>query len=111
MDRSAPTPPIATTFRQRIFADAALLPLPVYRDFIEMLYSMRLPIFGLGAVFVGIAILVGLHWATPFFICSLQPARSRQSQGLPPSPPSTAQRPSLALRSSGAGSAAMLRAI
>ena len=60
MDRSAPTPPIATTFRQRIFADAALLPLPVYRDFIEMLYSMRLPIFGLGAVFVGIAILVGL---------------------------------------------------
>jgi len=66
MDRSAPTPPIATTFRQRIFADAALLPLPVYRDFIEMLYSMRLPIFGLGAVFVGIAILVGLHLGNPF---------------------------------------------
>ncbi len=61
MERSAPKPPIAPSFRQRLFAEPSLLPLPVYRDFIEMLYSMRLPILGLGTVFVGICILVGLY--------------------------------------------------
>ena len=35
-----------------------MLPLAVYRDFVEMLFSMRFPILGLGAVFVGICIFV-----------------------------------------------------
>ena len=68
MDRSAPTAPIATTFRQRIFPDPALLPLPVYRDFIDMLYSMRFPIFGSGVVFVGICLLVGRHLGSDFLL-------------------------------------------
>ena len=58
MKRSDAPTPIAPN-RPRLFADAATLPLPVYRDFVDMLFSMRLPIFGLGAVFVGICILVG----------------------------------------------------
>lgn len=68
MDRSAPPAPIATTFRQRIFPDPALLPLPVYRDFIDMLYSMRFPILGLGAVFVGISLLIGRHLESDFLL-------------------------------------------
>lgn len=68
MDRSAPTAPIATSFRQRIFPDPALLPLPVYRDFIDMLYSMRFPILGLGVVFVGICLLLGLHLENGFLL-------------------------------------------
>lgn len=68
MDRSAPPAPIATTIRQRIFPDPALLPLPVYRDFIHMLYSMRFPILGLGAVFVGISLLVGRHLGSDFVL-------------------------------------------
>lgn len=68
MDRSVPQTTIATTLRQRIFPDPALLPLPVYRDFIDMLYSMRLPILGLGVVFVGICLLVGLHLKSDFLL-------------------------------------------
>ena len=41
---------------------AAPLPLPVYRDFVEILFGMRLPIFGLGLVFAVIAALVAWHW-------------------------------------------------
>ena len=68
MTRSAPQAPIATTFRRRILPDPALLPLPVYRDFIDMLYSMRLPVLGLGAVFVGICFLVGRQLQSDFVI-------------------------------------------
>jgi diguanylate cyclase (GGDEF)-like protein len=46
----------------RLFTHAAPLPPPVYRDFIDMLFSMRLPIFGLGLVFVGIAGLIAFEW-------------------------------------------------
>src|SRR3546814_18035007 len=42
------------------------LPLPVYRDFVDMLFSMRLPIFGLGAVFVGICILASHEFGSVF---------------------------------------------
>ena len=35
------------------FRSAATLPLNVYRDFIDMLFSMRLPIAGLGIIFTG----------------------------------------------------------
>ena len=58
MQRSAPQTPIATTFRQRIIPDPAFLPLPVYRDFIGMIYGMWLPILGLGLVFVCICLLI-----------------------------------------------------
>jgi diguanylate cyclase len=68
MTGSAPQAPIATTFRRRIFPDPALLPLPVYRDFVDMLYSMRLPVLGLGAVFVGICVLVGRQLQSDFVV-------------------------------------------
>jgi diguanylate cyclase (GGDEF)-like protein len=59
MKRSDAPTPIAMPRRPRWFPDPAMLPLPVYRDFIDMLYSMRFPIAGLGVVFVGICILIG----------------------------------------------------
>jgi diguanylate cyclase (GGDEF)-like protein len=68
MNRSASQTPIATPLRRRIFPDPALLPLPVYRDFVDMLYSMRLPVLGLGAVFVGICLLVGRQLQNDFLL-------------------------------------------
>jgi diguanylate cyclase (GGDEF)-like protein len=68
MRRSDHPVPIERFRRLRLFPRAAALPLPVYRDFINMLYSMWLPIFGLGAVFVGICILVGLELQSSFLI-------------------------------------------
>jgi diguanylate cyclase (GGDEF)-like protein len=59
MTRSASPAPIAPIHRLRIFPDPATLPLPVYRDFVEMLFGMRFPILGLGTVFVAICLLVG----------------------------------------------------
>lgn len=59
MRRSDSPAPIAHKFRLRIFPDPATLPLPVYRDFVNILFNMRFPIFGLGAVFVGICLLIG----------------------------------------------------
>jgi diguanylate cyclase len=38
------------------------LPPPVYREFIDMLFSMRLPVVGLGAVFVLVAGLIAREW-------------------------------------------------
>lgn len=58
MRRSDSPTPIARTARSRGFPDPAALPLPVYREFIDMLFGMALPIFGFGAVFVGICLLV-----------------------------------------------------
>lgn len=66
MRRSDSPAPIAHIFRLRIFPDPATLPLPVYRDFVDMLFSMRLPIFGLGAVFVGICILASHEFGSVF---------------------------------------------
>ena len=60
MKRSDTPTPIGSPWR---FADfpkpGDSFPLSVYRDFVDMLFSMRLPIFGLGAVFVGVCVLVG----------------------------------------------------
>src|SRR3546814_13894851 len=66
MRRSDSPAPISLIFRLRIFPDPATLPLPVYRDFVDMLFSMRLPIFGLGAVFVGICILASHEFGRVF---------------------------------------------
>src|SRR3546814_11453641 len=66
MRRSYAPAPIAHIFLLRIFPDPATLSLPVYRDFVDMLFSMRLPIFGLGAVFVGICILASHEFGSVF---------------------------------------------
>lgn len=58
MRRSDSPAPIARTLRLRRLPDPGALPLPVYREFIDMLFSMALPIVGFGAVFVGICLLV-----------------------------------------------------
>lgn len=59
MRRSDSPTPIARAARFKGFPDPAALPLPVYREFIDMLFGMALPIFGFGTVFVGICMLVG----------------------------------------------------
>ena len=46
-------------------ANAAEIPLTVYREFIDMLYGMWLPILGLGIVFVSICIFVMLKFNAP----------------------------------------------
>jgi diguanylate cyclase len=43
------------------------IPLPVYREFVDMLYSMRLPIFGLGVVFVSICLLAAFEFNEPVY--------------------------------------------
>lgn len=68
MKRSASPIPIALRSRWHLFPDPATLPLPVYRDFVDMLFSMRFPIFGLGAVFVGICIFIGRELDNSFLI-------------------------------------------
>lgn len=52
----------------QFFPSPAALPLPVYRDFVDMLFGMWLPIFGLGTVFVGICVLVGRELDNRFFL-------------------------------------------
>ncbi|WP_447753978.1 diguanylate cyclase domain-containing protein [Sphingopyxis fribergensis] len=42
--------------------------MPVYRDFVGMLFGMSLPIFGIGIVFVGICILVGRELDNPLLL-------------------------------------------
>lgn len=59
MRRSDSPTPIARAARFRGFPKPSALPLPVYREFIDMLFGMALPIFGFGTVFVGICLLVG----------------------------------------------------
>lgn len=50
------------------FPDPAALPLPVYREFIDMLFGMALPIFGFGVAFVGICLLVSRELDSPFIL-------------------------------------------
>ena len=68
MRRSDSPAPITPPLRLRIFPSPAALPLPVYRDFVAMLYSMGVPIFGLGVVFIGICVLVGLELDNGFLL-------------------------------------------
>lgn len=53
--------------RLKLFIGPTTLPLPVYRDFVDMLYSMRLPVFGLGTVFVCVCILAALKLDAPLY--------------------------------------------
>lgn len=68
MRRSDSSVPIEPPSRLRLFQSPATLPLPVYRDFVDMLFGMWLPIFGLGAVFVGISILAGRELGSDFLL-------------------------------------------
>lgn len=43
------------------------LPLPVYRELVDTLFAMRLPILGLGIVFAGLAGLAAYEWQDPVF--------------------------------------------
>ncbi|HEY0623735.1 GGDEF domain-containing protein [Sphingomonas sp.] len=49
------------------FGEHLPLPLPVYRELVDTLFAMRLPILGLGLVFAGLAALVAYHWWDPVF--------------------------------------------
>lgn len=49
------------------FRSAATLPLPVYRDFIDMLFSMRLPIAGLGFIFTSACLLAAFQINGPVY--------------------------------------------
>lgn len=64
----SPTPIGPRPLRLRILPGPAALPLPVYRDFVAMLFSMWLPIFGLGTVFVAICVLVGRELDNPLLL-------------------------------------------
>lgn len=65
--RSAAIPRSGRFARLKRFAGPTTIPLPVYRDFVDMLYSMRLPIFGLGAVFVCVCILAAFKLDAPVY--------------------------------------------
>lgn len=55
------------SIRDICIPDSTGIPLPVYRDFIDMLYSMWLPILGLGVVFVGICVLAAFKLNDPAY--------------------------------------------
>ena len=50
----------------RFLRPATALPQAVYGDFVEMLFSMRLPILGFGLVFVAVAGLIACEWHDAF---------------------------------------------
>lgn len=47
--------------------DSVTLPLPVYREFVDMLYSVWLPLFGFGVVFVGVCVLAAFKLDEPVY--------------------------------------------
>ena len=68
MRRSDQTVPAARPRpRLRLLPRGAALPLPVSREFLDMLFGMRLPIVGMGVVFVAIASLAAYEWSDPVF--------------------------------------------
>ena len=48
-------------------AQASLLPQPVYREFVDMLFSMRLPILGMGLVVTIVTALAAQQWNDPLY--------------------------------------------
>lgn len=68
MRRSDLKTPVSRSERFR--CGEATLPDVVYRDFIDALFSMRLPVLGLGAAFVGVCLLVAHAWQD-FVLASL----------------------------------------
>ncbi|WP_373492425.1 diguanylate cyclase domain-containing protein [Parasphingorhabdus sp.] len=52
----------------RLFPGSVSIALPVYREFVDMLYSMWLPIFGLGMVFVAVCVLAAFQLGDPIYV-------------------------------------------
>lgn len=65
--RSAKSARFGRLVTPKHFPGLAAIPLPVYREFVDMLYSMWLPIFGMGAVFVGVCILAAFKLDEPIY--------------------------------------------
>jgi diguanylate cyclase (GGDEF)-like protein len=64
MTRRQEFPPAKRHFLDR-FRHAAPLPDVVYRELIDMLFSMAIPVIFMGVVFVGVTALVALKWHDP----------------------------------------------
>ncbi len=56
--------------RWSLFSERLPLPLPVYRQLVDTLFAMRLPILGLGLVFAGLAALAAWQWQDSVFAAS-----------------------------------------
>ena len=68
MRRTDREPPVTQRTWLHPFRASATLPFPVYRDFMEMLFSMRSPIAGLGVVFVGACLLAAFAISGPIYV-------------------------------------------
>ena len=60
--------PIERRANFTLFSGSATLPMPVYREFVDMLFSMRLPVVGLGAVFVGVCVLAAVELGNTSYV-------------------------------------------
>ncbi len=65
--RSVAIPQSGRFARLMHLASPAAIPLPVYREFVDMLYSMRLPIIGLSVVFINVCILAVVKLGSPIY--------------------------------------------
>ncbi len=68
MRRNVQRAPVGRRLQRKLFPGAATIPLPVYREFVDMLFSMRLPVVGLGAVFVGVCVLAAAQLGDPSYV-------------------------------------------
>src|SRR5436309_2617164 len=64
MDRRQEFRPASRRFLDR-FRPAVPLPDAVYRELVDMLFSMAIPVIYMGAVFVGVTALVAWEWHDP----------------------------------------------
>ena len=67
MEKNDQQLPVKRRARSKLFPGSAAIPLPVYREFIDILYSMWLPIFGLGIVFIAVCILAAIELDEPIY--------------------------------------------
>jgi diguanylate cyclase len=65
--RTTPGPPNGGAGNFLHMARSASLPLPVYREFVDILYNMWLPILGLGTVFSSICVLAAVKLGDPLY--------------------------------------------
>ena len=68
MRRTDLQPPVARRSWLRPFRASATLPLSVYRDFMDMLFSMRSPIAGLGIVYTGACLMAAYGISGPIYV-------------------------------------------
>jgi diguanylate cyclase (GGDEF)-like protein len=65
--RNDQQPPVKRRLSFKLFPGSASIPLPVYREFVDMLYSMGLPVFGSGVVFVAVCVLAAFQLDQPIY--------------------------------------------